>query len=302
MRYAYFKGNYVDEDLAVVSIRTHSFNYGTAAFEGIRAYFLEDQKARNIFRPADHYKRLKNSASILGFKLPVSENEFENILTTLLQKNRIMSDIYFRPLLYADRLGVGVSKATGVSLAVYMEALPRTSIKSLRCCIVDTVKTPSSSIPAIGKLVGSYINSFLAQSEAVKKGYDIALLKNISGNISEAFGMTVFAVKNKQILTPPVVDDVLEGLTRKSLIYLAKKYLGITVAEQHISPDSLMSSDEVFLCGTGSMVNAVTSIENNIIGGGNVGVITKSLGENYQNVVIGRLPESEKWCITVSER
>ena len=299
MAYAYFNNQIVDENEALVSIRTHAFNYGTAIFEGIKAYYIEANKAWYIFRLDDHYRRFANSASLLGLELKVTFDGFLDIFNQLIKRNNFKSDVYIRPMLYTDRLGIGMAKPTGCSFAIYIEPFPPPQLKELRSMIVDTIRTPSEAIPSSGKIAGAYVNNYLAQKEAARNGYDTAILKTMEGLISEAFGMAVFMVKGNTLSTPRLEDDILESVTRKTIMHLAKLYLKMSINESPIPPEILLDADEVFVCGTGSAVNAVVSIGNKIIGDGKGGAITKRLSELYLQAVRNGLVESSQWCYKV---
>jgi branched-chain amino acid aminotransferase len=302
MKYAYQNGNIIGEDKAVVSIRTHAFNYGTSALEGIRAFYQKDDRRWNIFKPADHYKRLKSSSEILNLEMPVTEDEFLEILAKLLRCNDIRNTIYFRPILYANNQGVGVSNKTGASLAIYIEESPVAQPKYVRCYIVNTIRTPSSAIPARGRICGSYVNNYLAQNEAMMKGYDCALMLSSDRFISEAYGMNIFMVKNNAIYTPSLDNDILPGITRDSLIHLIKTFTDIKVTEGRIDREFLTQADEAFICGTGSAINVISSINDIHIGNGRMGDITGKVNQLYLDAVSSKTSELQQWCVRVYPR
>jgi branched-chain amino acid aminotransferase len=259
---AYFENNFVPFEKATISIATHALHYGTGAFGGLRG--IPDPKNPKqilLFRLDRHCQRLSNSARYLQFDLPA-----DKILTTItdfVQKNRPQKSFYIRPFVYTSDLGISprlhnLKKDFFVYGLELEDYLPPDGIT---CRISSWYRQEDRSFPLRGKISGAYITSALAKTEAVESGFDEAILMNSQGKVSEASGMNVFMVRNGTLITPGFEQDILEGITRDSVINIAKDF-GIPVLERSIDKTELLIADEVFLCGTAARVTPVKRIEN----------------------------------------
>ncbi len=259
--YAWFKGKCVPFEEAKLSIATHALHYGTAAFGGMRA-IPDPENPRNylLFRADKHAKRLSQSARLLLTEL--SEETILSSLATWLKANKPNKPIYIRPFVYTSDLGIAPRLHNietdffiyGLELGDYL------SPKGVTCRISSWKRQEDCSLPLRGKISGAYITSSLAKTEAVKSGFDEALLLNASGKVSEASGMNLFIVRDGNLITPGVDQDILEGITRSSVIEIAKD-LGINVIERPIDKTELFISDEVFLTGTAAKITPIKTIE-----------------------------------------
>jgi branched-chain amino acid aminotransferase len=259
---AYFENNFVPFEKATISIATHALHYGTGAFGGLRGVpDPNNSKQILLFRLDRHCQRLSNSARYLQFDLPA-----DKILTTItdfVQKNRPQKSFYIRPFVYTSDLGISprlhnLKKDFFVYGLELEDYLPPDGIT---CRISSWYRQEDRSFPLRGKISGAYITSALAKTEAVESGFDEAILMNSQGKVSEASGMNVFMVRNGTLITPGFEQDILEGITRDSVINIAKDF-GIPVLERSIDKTELLIADEVFLCGTAARVTPVKRIEN----------------------------------------
>lgn len=304
-KYAFFKGQMVPIEEAKVSIMTHAFNYGTGCFEGIRAYWNEDDGQLYVFRMKEHYERMHRSCRILRIHLPYSTDELGEITLALLRKEGYRQDTYIRPLAYkADEI-IGVRlhdlqdefALFAVPFGRYIE-----KEEGAHVCISSWRRVDDNATPARAKITGAYINSALAKTDAVLAGYDEALVLTDTGHISEGSAENFFMVRNGCLVTPPVTSNILEGITRDTIIELAREELGLETKQRSIDRSEIYICDEAFLCGTGVQVAAITQIEHRPIGTGQIGPVVSRLRELYFDVVKGKNPRYRHWLTPVYER
>lgn len=301
-KYAFFNNEIVPIDQAKVSVMTHTLNYGTGCFGGLRAYWNPEQEQLYAFRFVDHFRRFLNSAKMLLAELPYSAEELAGITLDLLRTEGWREDCYIRPLLYkADEI-IGVRlhnlRDAVTIFSVPMGAyLPRED--GLRVCVSSWRRVDDTMIPARGKLTGSYVNSALIKSDALLSGYDEALVLGQDGHVAEASAANFFMVRDGAVVTPPITDNVLEGITRRTMMHLVGHTLGLPVVERTIDRTELYLADEAFLCGTGVQIAAVGSIDNRVLGDGGMGPVTRDLRALYFDTVRGRRPEFAGWLTPV---
>ncbi len=297
-KYAFFSGKIVPLEDAKVSVMNHAFNYGTAVFGGLRGYWNDVEEQLFIFRPNDHFERLTQSAGLMRIAIPYSVEELTTILTELLATEGFHENVYIRPLAYKAFEGIGV-RLHDIEDAFTMFALPFgryvENEEGLHVGFSSWQRVSDNAIPARGKVSGAYANSALIKSDAVLAGYDEALVLNQDGHVSEASAANVFMVRKGVVYTPPVQADVLEGITRRSLITLLRDELGVEVVERDIDRTETFIADELFLCGTGVQVAAITKVEHRKIGNGDMGEITNSVRNLFFDVVNGRMPKYRHW-------
>ncbi len=287
--YAFFQGDFVKIEDAKISIATHALQYGTGCFAGIRGYLDRDGKSINIFRLPDHTRRLVQSGQIIRADLPYSPDDIGNIIVDLVRKNAPKRNVYIRPFIYKSGLDL-TPKLKGVKddLAIYM--LPLDDYLDLsnpiRMGVSSWQRIEDDIIPSRAKITGGYINSSLAKDEAAESGYDDAIMLNRDGKVAEASGANLFIVRNGALVTAPITADILEGITRRSLVEFARD-AGITVEERAIDRSELYISEEIFLCGTGVQIAAVGSVDGRQIGDGKRGSITKKLQDTFFSLVRG---------------
>jgi branched-chain amino acid aminotransferase len=301
-RYAYFRGHIVPYSEARVGVLTHALNYGTACFAGVRAYWNEEEEELFVFRPRDHFRRFLDSARLLGMELPDTPDSFSAALVELIRAELLREDCYARPLaFYADE-SVGV-RLHNLKPEVSMVAFPYgrylDNDDNLHLMISSWRRVDDNMIPARGKIAGAYVNSALAKSDAQRAGFDDAILLTQSGHVSESSAANVFLVRNGVVFTPGITDDVLEGITRRTVLELAQKEMGLSVVERTVDRTEIFLADEMFLCGTGVQIGAVTRVDHRAIGAGRMGPVVTELRRLYFDVVRGRRREYRHWCAPV---
>ncbi len=294
---AYFQNQFVPFSEAKVSIATHALHYGTGAFGGLRG-IPDPQNPKQIllFRLDRHAQRLSNSARFMHYDLP-ADKLFHTIIE-FVQKNRPTTSFYIRPFVYTSDLGISprvhnVEKdffIYGLELGDYL------SPEGVSCRISSWYRQEDRSLPLRGKISGAYITSSLAKTEAVESGFDEAILMNSQGKVSEASGMNVFIVRNGTVITPGYDQDILEGITRDSVLTIARD-LGIPVIERPIDKSELFIADEVFLSGTAARITPVSRVENYRYSTHRP--ITEKLREKLTAITENRDPAYKDWVFIV---
>lgn len=301
-KYAFFDGRIVPMEEAKISVMTHALNYGTGVFGGLRAYWNDDEEQLFIFRPFDHFERFLQSASLIRISLPYTADELVDILAELLRTENFHENCYIRPLAYKSTEMIGV-RLHDVDDAFTMFSLPFGAYipneNGAHVCFSAWRRVDDNAIPARGKIVGAYANSALIKSDAVLSGFDEALVLNQEGHVTEASAANIFIARKGVVYTPPPQSDVLEGIVRKTIITLLQDDLGIEVVERDIDRTEVYVADEIFLCGTGVQVAAVTQVEHRQIGAGRMGTITRQVRDLFMDVVSGRVEKYRDWLTPV---
>lgn len=300
--YCYFDGRFVPLEEAQVSIRTHALHYGTGCFEGIRAYWNEEQEQLYVLHLREHFERMQRSARILRIQLPLDTEGLCQATVELLRRNGHREDVYIRPIAYKNSQEIG-PRLHDLSDGFAIFALPfgkyLATDKGIRCCVSSWRRVDDNAIPARAKVTGIYVNSALARSEAHDNGYDEAIVLTHDGHVSEGTGENIFLVVGGTLETPSPSDNILVGITRHSIIRMAKAELGIETLERSIDRTELYTADEVFLCGTGAEITPVTEIDRRKIGSGKVGPITAQIQELYFDAARGKNEKYRAWCTPV---
>lgn len=301
----YFRGSFVPLADANVSIMTHAFLYGTAVFEGIRAYWNPEQEQLYVLKAREHIARIRNSAKVLFMDegLP-SVDEWVGLCVELARRNGFREDTYIRPSVYMSTEAIGV-RLHALAHEFYIVATPFGAYidtdAGIRCMTSSWRRTADVAIPARGKIVGAYVNSALAKTEAMLDGYDEAIVLSWDGHVSEGSAENLFMVRDDVLVTPTVSDEILEGITRAGIIQIAGD-LGIPVVERAIDRTELYIADEIFLCGTGAQVSPVIEVDHRKVGSGRPGPISLRLQQRYFDAVRGNLPEYASWVTPVYPR
>ncbi|MFN8630383.1 MAG: branched-chain amino acid transaminase [Chloroflexota bacterium] len=299
---AYFEGDYVALKDAKVSIMTHAFMYGTATFEGIRAYWNAEQGQLYGLFIREHMERIRNSAKMLLMENLPSVDELVGIVVETARRNAFREDAYIRPSFYKSTRAIGV-KLHHLEHELYVIATPFGNYvdieKGIRLATSTWRRNADEALPARGKIVGGYVNMAFQKSEAELNGYDEALVLTPSGHASEASAANLFVVRGGTLITPPVSDDILEGVTRKAILTLAAD-LGIPTEIRSIDRSELYVCDEVFLCGTGVQVSAAVEVDHRPVGTGKIGPIARKISETYFAAVRGKLPHYQSWLTPIS--
>ncbi len=300
--FAYFEGKIVPYAEAKVGVMTHALNYGTAAFGGVRAYWNDDEEQLYIFRPYDHFKRLLRSARLLCMEFDHTPESLTEIVKELLRTEGAREDMYVRPLIYKADEAIGV-KLHGLTDEITIFAVPFgryvSNDTNAHVTISGWRRIDDNTIPARGKISGAYVNSALIKTDALRAGFDEALVLNEDGHISEGSAENVFMVRDGVLITPPVYGNILEGITRRTVIQLAKDELGLEVVERPIDRTEVYICDELFLTGTAAQVTAVTYVDHHPVGDGKMGPVAAQLRELYNDVVRGKIAKYREWNVPV---
>lgn len=294
---AFFNGQKVSLKDAKVGIMTHALHYGTAVFEGIRGNWNESKEKMIIFRLKEHYDRLLRGANILKMNLDYTSQEMCDITVDLVKSNGYKEDVYIRPLAYKSQELVANLKLheleDDLSIIVIPFGAYIDNTKPIKCQTSSWRRPEDTMMPTGVKLAGLYTTSILAKTEAVSAGYDEAILLNNDGTVSEGSGENLFMVQNGEIITPTETDNCLLGITRNTIIQIAKNELNIDIKERRIHRSELYLADEIFLTGTAAHVTSVGSLDNRTIGNGKVGQITKTLQDIYFSIVSGKIEDKK---------
>jgi len=294
---AYFGGAFVPMEDARVSIATHAFNYGTGCFEGIRGYWSAEREQVYLVKLNHHFRRLLNSCRLFRIDIGMTADELCDVAVELVRRNEYREDVYVRPIAYK------ASEVIRVGLLNLQDAFccftaPMGAYHSLDQGLSVTVsgwrRNDDNAIPARAKATGGYINAALAIADAQAAGFDDAVLLSQDGHVSEASSANLFLVMNERLITPPVADDILVGITRGCVMEVAAK-LGVPVEERRVDRTELYVADEIFLCGTGVQISPVTKVDGRALGEGKMGEVTRSIQDLYLAAVHGDVPEFADW-------
>ncbi len=301
---AFFQGKVVPLEDAKISVVTHAFNYGTGVFEGIRGNWNLETEQLMLFRVREHYERLLRSCRILNIELPYSLDDFERITVNLVEQTGFREDIYVRPLAFksSEVVGLRVHDLQDdfliyvVPFGNYLE-----SDKGIRCTFSSWQRMEDTIIPPSAKVTGMYVNNSLAKSEAIWRGYDEAIMLTRDGYVSEGSGENAFLIKDGVLHTPAVSDQILEGLTRNTVIQVAREEFGLETIERRILRSEFFVADECFLTGTAAHVTPVLEVDGRAIGTGGIGPITAKLQEKYFNIVRGEEERYAHWLTPLTQ-
>lgn len=297
--YAYFKKEIVPLEDAKIGIMTHAFNYGTGVFEGIRGNWNSEEEQIYVFRLKEHYNRLRKSAVVLRIEFPYENEELYSITTKLVEMSGYREDVYIRPLAYksSEVLGVRLHDLEDDLLIFVAPFGPYLDIeKGARCQTSSWRRVEDTSIPARAKITGIYANSALAKTEAQLNGFDEAIMLDERGHVSEGSGENIFMVLDGKLITPPPSSNILVGITRGTVMTLARDELGLEVVERDIDRTELYTCEECFMTGTAAHVTPVVELDRRPIGDGGMGPISRDLVKLYFDIITGRNPKYAHWC------
>ena len=302
--YAFFNGRLVPYSAAKVGVLTHGLNYGTGVFGGIRAYWNQDLQQLFIFRPHDHFRRFLESAQLLRMSFSYTAAELTKALIDLLRQENYKTDAYIRPLaFYSDEI-IGV-RLHDLTPALAMVALPFGKYVEMdegsHVTFSSWRRVDDNMVPARGKITGAYINSAFAKTDAQIAGFDEAIILNQDGHICEGSAENIFVLRNGVVLTPPITDNILEGITRQTVMTLLREKLGLQVVERSIDRSEVYLAQEIFFTGTGAQITAVNRVDYRAVGNGQMGPVPQKLREIFFNVVRGREEKYRHWCEPVYE-
>lgn len=304
-KYAVFQGEIIPFEQAKIGVMTHAFNYGTGVFEGIRAYWNEEQERMHVLLLRQHFERMARNCKMMFIELPYSVDELVDLAVKLMALHNYREDVYIRPLAYKSSEMIGVSME-GVADDFTMFVAPFGHYvdihRGLSVCVSSWARSSDNAIPGRAKVTGNYVNSALAKNEALLNGYDEAIFLNNLGYVCEASAANLFIVRNGRLITPSVADGILEGYTRDVVMTLAREEMGIETDERAIARSELYYADEMFLAGTGVQLAPVTSVDRRQLGDGEMGPISMMLQKLYFDVARGRNPKYADWLTPVPVR
>ena len=288
--FIWLDGEFVEWDNANVSVMTHTLHYGTGVFEGMRA--RETEKGTSVQFLDDHVDRLYRSAEAYNLEIPFNKNVISNAIKEIVKVNKLKS-AYIRPLVFFGDGEMGLLPQdipVRVAIAAWEWGAylgDDAGSQGVNVCISDWQRISPKSFKPFAKGVGGYMNSTLAKIDAVKEGFDDAIMLSDNGTVAEGSGQNIFIYKNDQLLTPSIETGALGGITRKMVIEIAN-YLDIPVVEQDLSPADLIASDEIFFTGTATEIVGVVSVDSNKISDGTVGEVTSKIRTKYLEIVNGQ--------------
>ncbi|HEX5498008.1 MAG TPA: branched-chain amino acid transaminase, partial [Thermomicrobiales bacterium] len=291
LEWAFFEGQFVPFADAKISVGTHAVQYGTGAFAGIRGYLDADGETINVFRLPDHCGRLLNSAKLLRAELPLTRETLAQTITELVERNAPATDVYIRPFVYKSSVQL-TPRLRGLDndIAIYMLRLgDYLDTAGVKAAVSSWVRVPDHAIPGRGKLSGSYVNAALAKDEAEEKGVDEAILLDSHGHVAEGSACNLFLVRDGVLATTPITGDILEGITRRSVLQMAHD-LGIPTEQREIDRSELYVADEAFFCGTGVQIAPIATIDGRRVGEAMPGPITKQIADLFFGTVRGQNP------------
>jgi len=301
-KHAFFEGKIVPLADAKINIATHGFLYGTAVFGGMRAYWNEEKKHLFVFRPYDHFRRLLHSARMMAMTTSYDEESLIQLTLDLLRIDNWQQDIYMRPTFYKADMGIGVRlhdlKDAFCMFVIAYEPYVKNDTNA-HATVSSWRRIDDNVIPARGKVAGAYANSALIKTDANRAGFDEALVLDNNGHISEGSAMNIFMVRDGVVVTPPVTDNILEGITRRSVIELASRELGLDVVERSIDRTEVFIAEEMFMTGTAAQITAVTKVDHRPVGAGVMGPVTTRLRSLYEDILRGKNKKYEHWNVAV---
>ena len=302
--FVFHNGRIVPYSEVKFGVLTHAMNYGTAVFGGLRAYWNEDEKQLFVFRPRDHFRRFLQSARLLCMELQTSGDNLLKGLVELIRTEGHEEDLYIRPLaFYSDEIiGVRLHDLTAeVSIVVMPFGSYNKNEDHMHVTVSSWRRVDDNTLPARGKIAGAYVNSAFVKTDAVRAGFDEAIVLNADGHISEGSAANFYMLRDGVLATPPITANVLEGITRRTVMRLVRDELKMEVQEREIDRTELYLADEAFYCGTGAQISAITTVDHRPIGTGKLGEVTSRLRKLYFDVVRGKVAKYRDWCHPVYE-
>ena len=298
-KFVWFDGKFMTLDKAKVPITTHAIHYGTSVFEGIRAYWNGENLF--VFRLNDHIKRFRRSGKFYDISLNFSDKIISNAIIEICKKNKIKKSCYIRPFYFVGDYGINlhITEKAPTNVAIFIFPFGDLFNKNgITAGVVSWRKFSDMSTPPQAKMGGNYLNSIIATQEAKRNGYDEAILLDHNGNVSESPGENIFIVREGQLITPPLSSSALNGITRDTVIKIAKN-LDIEVIETEIARSELTISDEIFLTGTAAEIIPVVAVDRKQIASGKPGDITKKMMKEYTGIVMNKNSDYHHWLTRV---
>jgi len=297
----FLNGEIIPADQARVGVMTHAISYGTGCFEGIRGYYNPTADEVYVFRAREHYERLHRSCRILKVNLPYTVDELVDTTSELIRRNGFHENCYIRPFAFkADEIiGVKLNDLTDHFVIYTVPMGDYVSTTGLRCGVSSWRRVDDNAIPARAKISGAYVNSAFAKTEALTNGFDEAIMLTSEGHVSEGSAENIFLMVNNELVTPPPTENILVGITRDSVIQVARRELDRITRERVIDRTELYVADEIFLTGTGAQIAPVIEVDHRPIGKGAIGPVASEIQRIYAEVVRGMRPEYLDWLTPV---
>ncbi len=303
--YAFFRDKIISSENANINIMTHGFMYGTAVFEGIRAYYNKEENKLYALHVEEHLERLLRSCKIMRMQPKYSVDEMSQFITQLLQKNSPQTDAYIRPSYFKDALRIGPNLIgdsddedslciSSISLGDYLN-----TEKGIKVTVSSWRRLSDNAIPARAKVNGSYVNTAMAKADAFLSGFDEAIFLTENGDVAEGSAMNLFLIRNGKLITSLITDNILEGITRKFIIELAQSELGLEVEARTIDRTELYLADEAFFCGTGAQIVPIGSIDHYELGDTKPGELTLKLQNLYNDICRGKIQHYKKHLLEI---
>ena len=301
---AFFEGQFVPLEQANINIMTHAFNYGTAVFEGVRGNWNADQGELYLFKIREHVQRIRQSAKIMRMNIKYTDDQICDILADVAKRNGYREDVYLRPMVYKSSEVVGVRMheleddflVFVTPFGAYLDPT-----QGARCATSSWRRVDDTMIPARAKVNGLYVNNAMAKTEAQLNGFDEAIMLNVDGHVSEGSGENIVMIRHGVLITPPQSDNILEGITLETALYIAEREFGLRVERRSIDRSELYIADEIFMTGTAAHVTPVTEVDRVAIGDGRPGVVSQQIQDSYFKAITGRLPQYLDWLTPVYE-
>jgi branched-chain amino acid aminotransferase len=300
--WVYVNGRFMRYHDARVGLVAHALHHGTACFEGIRAYWNAGRGQLHLLQPGPHYDRLHDSARVLNMSLDRSTSELVEITLELLRRNELREDTYVRPILFKSGEVItpamdGIDETFAIYVTPYGKHVEAGG--GIRCMVSSWRRIPDQAVPPRAKIAGAYINACLIKSEAVQRGFDEAISLTMDGHVSEGSVANLFMLRNGTFVTPPITDDILEGVTRRLVMRMIRDELGLETVERSIDRSELYICDELLLCGTGAELLPVVELDGRRVGGGHVGPMSRRLRDCYMEAVRGQSERYASWTVPV---
>ena len=300
---AYLRDSFIDFESANLSIASSPVLYGLSVYTVFNVSWDEPHQRLIIFRPRDHYDRLISSSSIMDFNSFADDwpyPKFEKLLVDLLKHNQVKEDVLVRVSVFVDELVAG-TRLNGLTNSLSAYIYPKGEIlkrSGANLCVSSWTRTSDNSIPSRAKVNGSYINASLMKNEALQNGYDDAISIDQHGHVAESTVANIFIIRGGKLITPDSSTDILEGITRDSVLQLAQE-LGLQVVERSVDRSELYVCDEAFLSGSSADIVPILSIDRRPIGNGKAGNLTKQIAKEYELARLAKNRKHEKWCMVV---
>lgn len=297
--YIWFNGEIVPWEKATIHVWTEGAIRGANVFDSIRGYWDEKRQEYGLVLLEEHIERLLQSAKLLKFPAQYEKKEIIDGVINLIRKLDYKDHIYIRPTIYIESGKYEYDIKLGMYIVVFPVETIYRSTKAIRCCVSSWKRLTDNIFSPLIKSGAAYLIFRLSKNEAIENGYDDAIVLNENGSIAETTGATIFLVKNHKLLTPSLDSNILDGITRKIVIKIAKELLDMEVEERRISRSELYCADEIFLCGTLCEILPVVSVDNFQINEGKIGMYTRKIQDKYFQICLERENFEKEWASSI---